>query len=78
MKKPSKKEKRKIYNSYFNIICIHIHRWEVRGSIPGRACRPSRSGFSVVFSEIHVNAVYDPLERHSRRASYIYSPRTLV
>ena len=31
-------------------------RREVPGSIPGRACRPSRSKFSVVFSETRVNA----------------------
>ena len=30
-------------------------RWEVTGSIPGRASRPSRTEFSVVFSEIRVN-----------------------
>ena len=33
------------------------------GSIPGRACRPSRSVFFVVFSETHVNMVWDTLER---------------
>ena len=36
---------------------------EVPGSPPGRTCAPSRSVFSVVFSETHVNASYDPLER---------------
>ena len=30
-------------------------RREVPGSNPGRACRPSRSEFSVVFSEIRIN-----------------------
>ena len=33
------------------------------GSIPGRACRPSRSEFSVDFSEILLNMGLDPLER---------------
>ena len=33
------------------------------GSNPGRACRPSRSEFSVVFSETRVNTEKDPLER---------------
>ena len=32
-------------------------RLEVPGSIPGRACRPSRSEFSVVFPEACVNTV---------------------
>ena len=30
-------------------------RREVPGSTPGRTCRPSRSEFSVVFSETRVN-----------------------
>ena len=30
-------------------------RREVPGSIPGRACRPRRSDFSVVFTETRVN-----------------------
>ena len=33
------------------------------GSNPGRTCRPSRSEFSMVFSETRINAGYDPLER---------------
>ena len=45
-------------------------RQEVPCSIPGRACRPSRSEFSVVFSETRVNTGQDPLERPPRRASH--------
>ena len=37
---------------------------------PHRACRPSRSEFSVVFSETLVNMGQDPLERPPRRASH--------
>ena len=33
----------------------NVGRREVPGSIPGRACRPSRSEFSLVFSEIRIN-----------------------
>ena len=43
-------------------------RLEVPGSFVGRACRPSLSEFSVVFSEIRVNTGWDPLERSPRRA----------
>ena len=43
-------------------------RWEVSGSIPGRACRPSRSEFFVVFFETRVYTGSDPLERPPRRA----------
>ena len=43
-------------------------RRKVPGSNPGRACRPSRAEFSVVFSETRVNTGYDPLERPPRRA----------
>ena len=35
---------------------LKIGRWEMPGSVPGCACRPSRSEFSVVFSEIYVNS----------------------
>ena len=38
------------------------------GSFLGRVCRPSRSEFSVVFSETRVSTGEDPLERPSRRA----------
>ena len=38
-------------------------RCEEPGSLPGHACRPSRSEFSVVPSETRVNTGYDPLER---------------
>ena len=41
---------------------------EVLDSNPGIACRPSRSEFSVVFSETRVSTDYDPLERPPRRA----------
>ena len=37
--------------------------WEVPGSILSRACQPSRSRFSVVFSKARVNTRLDPLER---------------
>ena len=43
-------------------------RQELPGSLPGRACRPSRSEFSVVFSETRVNTRNDPLKRPLRRA----------
>ena len=36
-------------------------RRELSGSIPGRACRPSRSEFSGNFSETRVCTGYDPL-----------------
>ena len=38
-------------------------RREVPCSISGLACRPSRSKFSVDFSNTHVNTGQDPLER---------------
>ena len=46
-------------------------RREVPDSILGRACRPSRSELSVVFSKNRVNAGLDPLERPPRRASHL-------
>ena len=36
-------------------VTLKTGRREVPGSNPGRACRPSRSEFSVVFSETRVN-----------------------
>ena len=45
------------------VVTLETGRWEVPGYIPGRACRPSRSEFSVVFSETRVNTGQDPLER---------------
>ena len=48
-------------------------RWEVPGSFLGRACRPSRSEFSVVFSETRVNTDKDLLKRHSRRALHLWT-----
>ena len=47
---------------------IKTGRWEVPGSIVGRACRASLSEFSVVFSETRLNMGQDTLERPSRRA----------
>ena len=45
---------------------ICSQNWQTRDSIPGRACRPSRSEFYVVFSETRVNiariAQKDPTE----------------
>ena len=37
------------------VVTLETGRREVPGSNPGRACRPSRSEFSVVFSETRVN-----------------------
>ena len=36
-------------------VTLKTGRREVPGSVPGHACRPSRSEFSVVFSETRVN-----------------------
>ena len=44
-------------------------RQQVPGSIPGSACRPSSSEFSMILSETPVNTGYDPLERSPWRAS---------
>ena len=48
-------------------------RREMPGSIPGRACRPSRSEFSVVFFETRVKTGQDPFERPPRRALHLYA-----
>ena len=45
---------------------LETKRREVPGSNPGRACRPSCSEFSVVFSETRVNTGWDRLERPPR------------
>ena len=45
------------------MVTLKTGRREVPGSNLGRGCRPSRSEFSVVFSETRVNTGYDPLER---------------
>ena len=37
------------------VVTLETGRRGVPGSNPGRACRPSRSEFSVVFSETRVN-----------------------
>ena len=47
-------------------------RREMPVSNPGRACRPSRSEFSVVFSETPVNTGCDPFERPT------YRPRSFL
>ena len=49
---------------------LKIGRLEVKGSIPGRACRPRLSEFSVVFSESCINTIEDSLERPPRNAFY--------
>ena len=36
-------------------VTLKTGRWKLPGSNPGRAGRPSRSDFSVVFSETRVN-----------------------
>ena len=45
------------------VVALKTGRREVPGSIPGRACRPSRSEFSVVFSKTRVNTDQDTVER---------------
>ena len=52
-------------------VTLKTGRREVPGYNPGCACRPSRSEFSVVFSEIRVNTGYDPLERPPRRVIHL-------
>ena len=37
------------------VVTLKTGRWEGPGLNPGRACPPSRSEFSVVFSETRVN-----------------------
>ena len=49
-------------------VTLKTGRREVPGSNPGRACRPSRSEFSAVFSETRVNTV---LKRPRRRATHL-------
>ena len=46
-----------------NSSVLKTGRREVLGSILGRDCRPSRSQFSVIFSEIYINTAQDPLGR---------------
>ena len=50
------------------VVKLKTGRRKVPGSNSGRAWRPSRSEFSVVFSDTGVNMGYDPLERPPRRA----------
>ena len=52
-------------------VTLKTGRREVPGSNPGRAGRPSRSEFSVVFSETRVNTGWDPLERPLRRTIHL-------
>ena len=49
---------------------LEIGKREVPGSNPGRACRPSRLDFSVIFFEIRLNMGKDPLERPATEAVY--------
>ena len=44
-----------VLSLHFRLESAQAGRREVAGSIPGRACRPSRSEFSVVFSETRIN-----------------------
>ena len=55
------------------VVTLKTGRREVPGSNHGRACRPSRSEFSVFFSEIRVNAGWDPLERPPRSTLHPYA-----
>ena len=49
---------------------------EVPGSIPGYACRPNRSEFSMIFSETRVNTGWNPIERlHGGHSTH--RPRSL-
>ena len=43
------------HQSLFTAVTLKTGRWEVPSSNPGRACRPSRSEFSVVFLETREN-----------------------
>ena len=55
------------------MVTLKTGRRQVPGSDPGRACRLSRSEFSVAFSENYVNTGQDPLERPPRRALHLQS-----
>ena len=73
LKRLSKLNEKCLYNFDFNVyrwrptsggVVTHkTGRREVPGSNPGRACRSSRSEFSVAFSETRVNTDKDPLGR---------------
>ena len=52
-------------------VTLKTGRQEVTGSNPGHACRPSRSEFSVIFSETRIDTGQDLLERPTRRATPI-------
>ena len=73
-----------MWKMYVHFIIIRPHQWRrgsalkagkrvVTGSIPGHACRPSHSKFSVVFSETRVITGKDPLERPPWR-TFLYKP----
>ena len=53
------------------VVTLKTGRREVPDSKPGHACRPSRSEFSVVFSETRVNTGKDSLEIPPRRAFHL-------
>ena len=55
-------------------VTLKTGRREVPGSNPGRACQPTRSEFSVVFSETRVNMGLDPLERSSTEGTSSIDP----
>ena len=55
------------------MVTLQTGRRKVPGSNPSRACRPSRSEFSMVFSETRVNTGLDCLEKPSRRAFHLQS-----
>ena len=53
-----KNKVRLLYNHFLTsggVVALKTGRREVPGSNPGRACRPSRSEFSVIFSENRLN-----------------------
>ena len=53
-------------------------RREVPGSIPGSACRPTRSEIFVVFSEKREKMSQDPLERPPKECTLIHKLRSVV
>ena len=54
-KKSSNKNHLKFGTTFGTEVTLRTREREMPGSNPGRACRPSRSEFSVVFSETRVN-----------------------
>ena len=53
---------------------LNIARREVPGPIPGHACRPSRSVFSVVFAETRVNTDLGSLRKASTESTCLTDP----